>query len=276
MEGERHGDNRIYRPIKPIMRFNVRLTDDDREGQCSIVGCCLISGARLVIADRLNKKLKLLDPLHSTLTKLCDTGKEPLNLSSIGSDKVAVVLLDNIHKVYNLTHFENTIDLDLGSITCVSYDGSLWYTGWRNYLNVYDLTTNRIMRTIPNDRLFVFIQDIALSGDKIYVVDYRKGLSCVEKDGQPIFQLSLEELGLSGASALAIGNGDDVFVSGFETNNVVKVKKNRDVTQILSSEDGINGPKCLTFDSVHSRLYIGGIGDQVLMYLTDDSSCHLF
>lgn len=254
---------------KNVRKIIVRIPEEKR---CGINGCCHNSGENLVIIDKFNRRLKLVDLSSCTVTNSFDTDEHPMDVCCIGPQEIAVAFGTTQIQVYSTESWTRTRYIKLGhktdSIACQS---GLLYAGFRNSLYVHDLSDGRKLREICKDtegkNIFSGIEGIALdgTGDHLYVADSERGLVCVSKDGQLLFHLSQEALGLKSACGVSTDNRGHVFVCGYGSHNVVEVTEvGHEVKQIMSQRDGIHGPRCLRYDAITRRLYVGGNINQII------------
>ncbi|XP_052269217.1 uncharacterized protein LOC127870781 [Dreissena polymorpha] len=201
--------NQVIR-VKSSKMYRVKIETDSYT--CSISGICVTASGELIIADKDNKKVKLLDQTYKAVAH-CDLSNVPYSMCSIDSSQVAVALYNSVHFI-RVTNGklvqERTLKPQHACKGIAHHQGNLYFTSGTAlyHYNVdgtlvsemYEGTTPRL-----NSRTTVTSCAVSPDGDRIYVLNWESGqLVTLSRDGKVISKLTDPALTIGRISILYI------------------------------------------------------------------------
>ena len=247
---------------------NVRLDDD--KGVPYITGCCFMPSGDLVLCDRYNSKLKLLDRTFKVKDSLSLNDK-PRSLSVIDDSNVIVTLPDTkqLQYVQLVPHMKagRVIKLDK-TYWDVAVAGNEIYVSCYNdpgegEVRVLDLSGNfKRQLGVNKDGSYQFqgpnYLTVSTTGKKIFVSDWEKSIiTCMTPDGNIIYQYKDDDL--IWPRALFVDAGDNIFVCDYSSHNVqVITADGRKYGALISADDGLRDPISIAFREADNMLVVGG------------------
>ena len=130
------------------------------------------------------------------------------------------------------------------------------------YIRVYDIEGRDLGKRLginpDGSSMFPFPDHVAVgrSGDKIFVSDCDTcTVSCLTGDGKLVYQYR------------DIDDNDNVIICGYVSHTVQVIKSGGlKHKTLLSSQDGISNPECVSFNPSDRTLVVGGENDKLLVY----------
>ena len=244
----------------------VQLVDDNREPW--ITGCCFMPGGDLVLCDRNNSKLKLLDRTFK-VKDILSLNANPMSLSIIDNGNVIVTLPDT----KQLQYIQLVPYMKAGRV--IKLDNKCWgvaVAGMEIYVSchhgpgegevrVLDLSGNlKRQLGVNNDGSYQFQSPnyltVSTTGKKIFVSDCVTSIiSCMTADGNIIYQYKDDDLKYP--EALFVDAGDNIFVCGWISHNVqVITADGRKFGTLISADDGIRYPSSIAFREADNMLVV--------------------
>ena len=251
--------------------------DDDKEKTC-IKGCCFMPSGDLVLCDRYNSKLKLLDQTFKVKASLSLNAK-PWSLSVIDNSNVIVTLPDTkqLQYVQLVPHMKagRVIKLDK-KCWDVAVAGNEIYVSCHHdpgegEVRVLDLSGNwKRQLGLNQDGSYQFqgptYLTVSTTGKKIFVSDRDKSIiSCMTPDGNIIYQYKDDVLRYP--VALFVDAADNIFVCGYGSQNVqVITADGRKYGALISADDGLRDPYSIAFREADNMLVVGGRNKNIFCY----------
>ena len=255
--------------VQSSSQANVRQDDDDKEKKTFITGCSFLPSGDLVLCDRANSKLKLLDRTFKVKDSLSLNDK-PRSLSVIDNSNVIVTLPDTkqLQYVQLVPHMKagRVIKLDKKCWDVAVADNEI-YVSCHNYpgegeVRVLDLCGNLKRKLgVNKDGSYQFqgptYLTVSTTGKKIFVSDWEKAIiSCMTPDGNIICQY--KDGDLICPRALFVDAGDNIFVCDGGSHNVqVITADGRKYGTLISAYDGIRLPNSVAFRESDNTLVVG-------------------
>ena len=210
---------------------------------------------RTVVTDWKNKRLKLLDKSYKVVAH-CDLTSVPYSVCSVDSGQIIVSLRDEkllqfvavdykmrLARRFKIDEFCRGIAYHNEEIYVACGGGAGEVKG---QLRVYNMT-GEIVHVIDEDihgkPIFSSPKDIAINSDgsRIYVSDRYKGVIALSKSGKVKFVF--KDHSLKTAFGICTNQKDELFVTGYDSNNVVHIGPNGKILgEVLSCSDGIDKP----------------------------------
>ena len=264
-----------YQTIKKIKEIEMKVSGDEYD--CRITGSCFMPGGTMILCDLDNDKIKLLDRSLSLVDSL-DLPEEPWDVAAVDNSNVIVTMpgkkqLQFIQVLPSLK-LGRTIHVDEHCwgvavaackifVSCYNYDDKV------GDIRVYDLEGRDMGKRLginPDDsHMFRTPHYVAVgrSGDKIFVSDCDAcTVSCLTGDGKIVYQYRDREL-----EGLLVYDNDNVIVCGWGSDTVqVITSAGEKHKTLLSSEDGIYNPQCVSFRPSDGTLVVGVDRNKLFVY----------
>ena len=256
--------------VKSHSKTNVTMSSD--RGTPSITGCVFMPGDRVVLCDRYNYKLKLLDNSFKLQASL-DLPRGAWDISVVNDTTVIITLPDK----KQLQYIEVAPRLKIGRV--LQLDKPCWgvqVVGRDIYVTCHSNVSGdndgevRILDNNGNlkkrlgvnqDKTFMFkfpyYLSVSVKSYKIYVSDAgQDSVTCLKSDGTVIFQYNDPEL--STPSGLCVDDEDNVIVCGWKCHNIhVVTAAGKKSSVILTNKDGIKYPRCVAYRQTDHTLILG-------------------
>ncbi|XP_045173789.2 uncharacterized protein LOC123535264 [Mercenaria mercenaria] len=248
--------------IKDMREMDIRTQNDTRQGD--IHGSCLTEEGLLLLADDVNKKLKVVDIVKMSVVDQCNL---PSNPSSVCCAKPHEAVVSYNNKTIQFISLNNPISpmnqIKLGH-SCFGlcyYSNRLYMTDGLKSLYIHDMA-GTLLQTVSKDDsgtdLFENSQMIALSdtGDKIFVTDCKKGVVTVDTQGKHIETFS--DTDVTNASAVCTDYKGNLFVGAKGSGNVVQLSQNgmKNVGVVVKKSDGMRKSLSICFDPRRCTLIV--------------------
>jgi DNA-binding beta-propeller fold protein YncE len=133
--------------------------------------------------------------------------------------------------------------------------GTIYYCAWEKGLKKRSLGDNSVSDIINRDMTAVYY--VAASEDKLYYTNYEKHtLTCCDLHGTTQWEFNSERV-LQVPRGISVDNDGNVYVVGYESNNVVVISSDgQRHIQLSSSKDGLVNPCVLEYDKSTNRLLV--------------------
>ncbi|XP_053383610.1 uncharacterized protein LOC128549892 [Mercenaria mercenaria] len=256
--------------VQSMQSYNVKLNDD--VNTCDIWSSCILDSGDIILADRSNKKIKLIDCETYKVRNSMTVSTSPRSVCKISSVEVAVSLINQtVQFVSTKKQLMPTrllkVDCDCRGITVIDDQLVISEDGKKVY--IYTMNGNRL-KVIENEQsdsnIFSYIREISVSDDGklVHVVDSNRGLINIDRDGNVIWRYSGQEL-KNPWGVCTDGNGN-VFVSDLSSKNVVQLGPDgKFLGEVVSKAHGLNCLRAVSFDRKNCKLLV-----------TDGNKLHVF
>ncbi|XP_052760758.1 uncharacterized protein LOC128203393 [Mya arenaria] len=246
-------------------RYKVRIKKD--KTICLIAGICELPSGEVVIADRHNKRVKLLNRQFEVIDH-CDLPSHPYHLChTTGSEvAVAVTYYTNIPcEVHFLTVTRGKLQAVRKFTTnhyCYSiahHQGKL-YVGSAEVLYLYAMDGRLIKKLYANNPPYSTVCRYAVSPDgrRIYVTNPNDSeLITLDEYGQVLS--TVEDPDLHSTGGLCVSPSGHVFVCGYGSNTVLQVDQEgrKKLATVAREADGLCKPRSVWFSEQTSTLIVG-------------------
>ena len=127
--------------------------------------------------------------------------------------------------------------------------------GENNGLKMLNLSDKTVSDIINSNMSGVYY--VATSGDKLYYTDYNTyTVKCCDLHGTPQWKFKDSRV-LQNPLGISVDNDGNVYVVGYNSNNVVVISPDgQHQRQLLSSKDGLKKPCVLEYDKSTNRLLV--------------------
>ena len=264
------------RNIKSRKEVNAR-TDEDKKDPW-ISGCAVMPNGHVVLCDRENKQIKLLDDSWTITGRL--NLPDPWDVSVIDSSNVIVSLPDTkqLQKVQVFPKMKTGRTIQLDRICYgVAVSGQEIYTTCHDNpgqgeVKVLDLRGNIKRRLGANqDGSYLFTNPnyitVSASGEKIFVADsLTHTVTCLTPSGTVIYTYKYDDMRYP--RGLICDSGDNVLVCGRDSNNVHTISPDGNKYHtLLTSKDGLRDPYSIAYKESEDTLIVGCLrSDELLLF----------
>ena len=248
------------RKIKSRKEVNVG-TDGDKKGPW-ISGCTVMPNGHVVLCDRRNERIKLLDDSFAITGHLELSG--PWDVSVIDTSNVIVSLLDKkqLEKVQVFPRMKavSTIKLDKACWGVVVFREEIYvcHTGpGHGEVSVLDLQGNIKRRLGTNLFTHPYYITVSVSGEKVFVADSWTGtITCMAPSGSVIY--TYKDNDIRDPRGLISDSGDNVLVCGWNSDNVHTISPDGSKCHtLLTSQDGLSCPCSIDYKGNEDTLIVG-------------------
>ena len=257
------------RKIKSRSEVNVR-TGGDAEDPW-ITGCTVMPNGHVVLCDRKNNQIKVLDGSWTITGRL--ELPSPWDASVIDSSNVLVSSpgTQQLQKVQVFPKMKTgrTIKLDK-KCRGVAVSGQEIYTTCRSEVMVLDMQGNikrRLGTNQDGSNLFTNPNYITVSasGEKIFVSDSgTHSVACLTPSGTVIY--TYKDGDISWPRGLICDSGDNVLVCGWGSHNVHTISPDGNkYCTLLKSKDGLNNPYSIAYKGSEDTLIVGCLSSNKLL-----------
>ncbi|XP_052260019.1 uncharacterized protein LOC127864423 isoform X2 [Dreissena polymorpha] len=227
------GPNYVF-TVQGKSRHTVRIPSDSES--CSITAICVLPDGQVLLADRNNKKVKLLNQQYHAVSHL-DVRAKSQDICQITPSEVAVaVTYRNIHEVQFITVIQG--QLTLGKMFQLQHGCTV-------------------------DKCAV-----SPTGDRLYITSYRQNkLLTLARDGTLL--ATYTDPALDGPYGLHVTPAGQVLVCGWGSNTVLQVDSEgkSKLATLATQEDGVSYPWSVCYSSTTSSIIVGQWwGDNILVF----------
>lgn len=246
-----------------------------------VTGCTVMPNGYIVLSDRSNKALKLLNKVYKIRGKL-NIGS-PWDVSAVDNEKVIVTLPKNqqLQYVHVFPELKTSRKIQLNKACWgVEIAGDEIYISCHNNpgngeVRVLDLNGNLKRRLGVGRNGFMFIRPnyIAINKNAAQVFVSDRGthiITCMTVDGHIIYQYWDDDMNCP--QSLYCDSGDNILVCGWLSHNVqVATADGRKYDTQLPSSDLLKFPQSIAYRESDDTLVIGceDIGSLLLFELTE-------
>ncbi|XP_053396819.1 uncharacterized protein LOC128556284 [Mercenaria mercenaria] len=247
--------------VESIYNLNIRGQNDNNK--CSVYGSCLTEDGSLLLADNNNNNIKRADIVKMAVTDYLCVPARPIGICCTSKTEAAVCLDNNTVQFVSLDKQITTtrqIKLNHNCFGIGYKDEKLYITDNRGSLYIHDMTGN-ILQTVTQDNagqsLFSNSRTVAFSDvDKeVFVAGWGKGLVIIDGQGKHCQTFIDSELNV--ASGVCTDRRGNLFVSGFNSNNVIQIGRDgKKMGVVVNQLDGLENPESVCFDKRQCKLLI--------------------
>lgn len=246
--------------------YNVKLHEDTRI--CDVTGCCVLTDDNLLLTDYTNKRLKKINVKSGKVSHI-DLPNNPTDVCYI-SDEDNTAVVCGMRTLY-FVHVKGQMRL-LRDVSLDHECNGIAYGN--NQLFIVDNTTLFLYTTKGNKKQSLYTDTtetskfchlaVSWDGTKVYVTDERAGILVCDSNGKLISKITDPDL--REPQGICLDASGNVFVSGFESDTVIKVNSTgtKKIETVIRDTGEISDPKCLCIDKLN--LYIGQWNDKLTMF----------
>ncbi|KAH3850779.1 hypothetical protein DPMN_093252 [Dreissena polymorpha] len=244
--------------VKRTSQYNVKISSDSNQ-TCYIIGICSLRSGEVIVADNLNKKVKLLDQ-HFNVSSHCDVSSKPQDMCLITSNEVAVTLEDAGVQFMSVSNRQlvkgRTLQFPHKAVGIAHRQGALYITS-RTALYHYTLSGTLVKKVYEETETgdIVYLCALSPAGDRIYVTNLNQHkLLTLASDGSLISTFTDPEL--ANPCGVHVTPEGQVLVCGNAFNAVIQVdcegKK-----KLASLSDGVKSPASVCYNTNSHQIIVG-------------------
>lgn len=252
--------------VKKTKTFNVKVKGDRRE--CKITAIKLWNNNKVLMADNGNSRLKLFGEFGD-LTCTYDCPNSPWDFTFIDKGKCAVTFPNErkirVFRVKETINEVSAIPAQRGCNGITMAEDNLVVTYNTGCIRILSLEgavrmmvdTDYIGKRVFSNPEFVTFNPIS---SRIFVSDYNNhSVTALRYDGGKVDKTPVFVYPVSGPRAVEVDFAGDLYVCGYWSNDVHKVRDQGEFRQILV--DSLARPLCLAFNDEGSRFALSEQGN---------------
>ncbi|XP_060584114.1 uncharacterized protein LOC132740269 [Ruditapes philippinarum] len=246
--------------LKSADTFDIRLPTN--EGPCEIRSMCILDSGDILVTDNSNKALKLIDGESYNVK---DSIKVPNGPSGVCKGRIheAVVCLERTGIQFVSTKeklvLTQTLSMNHICLGVCMISSCLYVTDGQNR-NIFKYDFNgKLLKKISGDTIFSWNRYLADSydGKSLYVTDRDNGLLKLDLEGNVIWKQPANIF--ESAYGVCTDGLDVVFVTGYNSNNVVQVASDGTcLGEVISKNRCVIHASAVCFDRLKSKLIVAG------------------
>ena len=235
-----------------------------RGEQCWLTDMAVTSDNRLLICnyDSTDPKVYIYKDYNTYEDEISFTSR-PCGITVVPCTDKAVVTLPDENSIQFINTSSNTKDKKVKTgdkcyvVTAVK---DKIYLGGYNKVIILDINGSRV-REIQTDGGNIFDLFYNERNDQMLLRQSGR-LCCISLDGHVIYRYDI-----SGPVGLAVDRQGHIYISELQSNAIHRLSPDgtfRDI--VLSKRDGIDVPRCITFNNDFTKLFVISRGEPVLVY----------
>ncbi|KAH3862344.1 hypothetical protein DPMN_025310 [Dreissena polymorpha] len=249
--------------VQSNTKHNVRIPSDSHE--CFITGICVLTDGQVLVADRENKRFKLLNQQYQVVSH-CDVTVYVRDMCQITPSEVAVAVNDDYSNTHNVQFITVTqSQLTLGrklelQHTCIGIDhheGELYICSG-TALFKYTLSGKQLCRLYEDAYDTVEKCAVSPTGDRLYITspDQNKLLT-LARDGTLL--ATYTDPALVWPEGLHVTPAGQVLVCGWRSHTVLQVgwEGQSKLATLATEKDRVLYPRSVCYSSTTSSIIVG-------------------
>ena len=261
--------NTLLLDRKVLSRSEMNVKVDGDKHSSWITGCAVTASGSVVICDRINQKIKLLNN-SGVLTEYTQLSSAPRDVSVLDSTSVIATLADSKQlQVVQITpklQPSRAITLDKVCWGVAVFRDDIYVTCYdvsgEGEVKVLDLDGNVKRRLgINRDGTYMFTEPnyvtLNKSGDKIFVSDSNTDtVTCMSVDGCVIYAYKNDSI--RAPSGLLCDSEDNILVCSERSHNVQVLRADgKRHSTLLTASDGLKDPYSIAYRASDNTLLLG-------------------
>ncbi|XP_063404312.1 uncharacterized protein LOC134687785 [Mytilus trossulus] len=264
---DRQAQIMIAFPTRNIDNLTLKLQKRINTGLSNVHSCSLLPGDRMIFSSSSQHKIKVLKSDGSKDFQIKKIGPT-FNVIFSGDDSIAVTSgCSNQINIFDLKKhkLKKSITVNSYNAGLVYKDGHLIYCARQKGIQMISLNDETITN-ISDTELPDFPYITAL-GDKLYYTHYRNhSVTCCDYHGNTLWTFCERNVLMSPLS-ISVDNDGNVYVAGFDTNNVVVISPDgQHFRQLLSSENGLRLLWVLHYDKSTNKLLVANRSNKAFLF----------
>ena len=257
----------LGRKVQSRSEMNVKVDGDKHSSW--ITGCAVTASGSVVVCDRINQKIKLLNN-SGVLTEYIQLSSAPRDVSVLDSTSVIVTLADS----KQLQVVQISPKLQPGRV--ITLDKVCWGVAVLRdeiYVTCYDVSGEGEVKVldlygkvkgslgINRDGTYMFTEPdyiaVNKSGDKIFVSDSNTDtVTCMSVDGRVIYAYKNDSM--RAPSGLLCDSEDNILVCSERCHNVQVLRADgKRHSTLLTTRDGLKDPYSIAYRTSDNTLLVG-------------------
>ncbi|KAH3862320.1 hypothetical protein DPMN_025286 [Dreissena polymorpha] len=265
------GPNYVF-TVQGNSEHTVRIPSDSES--CSITAICVLPDGQVLLADRNNKTVKLLNQQYRVVSHL-DVRTESQDICQITPSGVAVAVTYR-NRVQFITVIQGQLALGKKfqlqhECTGIAHNQGDLYISSGTALYKFTLSGKQVCRLYKDTSASATVRKCAVSptGDRLYIISYYK-LHTLARDGTLL--ATYTDPALDGLDGVHVTPAGQVLVCGTWSHTVLQVgwdgqSKLTTLATLATQEDGVRRPWSVCYSSTTSSIIVGqGWDDSILVF----------
>ena len=237
------------------------------KGNNAITGCIVSPNGKMIFVSYgyTNQRLNIINE-DGTLDKVITRSLVyPFDITCLDDTTVAVSTNNGI-EIINIdsTKTERRIPTSKQCRGITYHNGVLLWCELQRGIQMMQLSDDRVTTLVKQSNLS-YNSYITTCGDKIYQTNIST-VTCYTMKGEKLWEFKGESV-LNGPHGVTVDNNSNVYVTVYSSSKVVLLEPDgRQGRQLISSEDGLNGPIGLYFDKSKNSLLVTNYSRPAFLY----------
>lgn len=260
--------NETYSNLAGVVRiteYDVKMEHDLRI--CNVTGCGFLDDGSLILTDYTNKRLKKIT--NQRKVSFVDLPDQPSDMCHLGNgtNKVVACGGQTLHFVSIKGNMKVTRSVNLvHNCNGITYQDNHIYVVDDTSVYRYTIAGEKGLTLYKDKSAKVRFCHICANGKVLYITDEYSGLVTIDTTGKVLAKFTDPEL--TEAQGVCVDSEDNVLVSGFESDTVIKVDSSgrKKLGTVIRDSGDISDPKCLCFVKERLQLYVGQWNDKLTVF----------
>jgi DNA-binding beta-propeller fold protein YncE len=237
------------------------------KGNYAITGCIVSPNGKMIFVSYgyTNQRLNIINE-DGTLDKVITRSLvRPFDITCLDDTTVAVSTNNGI-EIINIDSIktERRIQTSKQCRGITYHNGVLLWCELQRGIQMMQLSDDRVTTLVKQSNLS-YNSYITTCGDKIYQTNIST-VTCYTMKGEKLWEFKGESV-LNGPHGVTVDNNSNVYVTVYSSRKVVVLEPDgRQGRQLISSEDGLNGPIGLYFDKSKNCLLVTNYTGPAFLY----------
>ncbi|KAH3720350.1 hypothetical protein DPMN_063247 [Dreissena polymorpha] len=256
--------------LKKKQEYNVKISSDRHA--CSIIGICSLPSGQVIIVDRINKRVKMLDKNYN-VSSHCDVSDYPHDICQITSSEVAVTLDGAGVQFMSVSNRQlingRQFQLPHAAVGIAHHKGALYITS-RTALYHYTLTGTFVKKLYEDigDGARVYKCALSPAGDRIYVTNNEQNkLLTLATDGTLIYTFTDPELQFP--NSVCVTPDGQVLCCAYSSNTVLHVdhEGKKKLATLASRRDGLRLTSSVCYNTNIHQIIVGQYNNNTIIVI---------
>jgi DNA-binding beta-propeller fold protein YncE len=237
------------------------------KGNITITGCIVSPNGKMIFVDYYTNQRLLILNEDSTLDNEITCLPRTFDITCLDDTTVAVSADNGIEIInINSTKVERRINTGIPCFGITHHNGVLLWCELQRGIQMMKLSDDRVTTLVKQSNL-PYDSYIATCGDKLYqTTNSNNTVICYTIKGEKLWEYKDVSV-LKDPWGVTVDNNSNVYVTSYSSSKVVVLEPDGiQGRQLISSEDGLNGPTGLYFDKSKNCLLVTNYHGQAFLY----------
>jgi DNA-binding beta-propeller fold protein YncE len=237
------------------------------KGNNDITGCIVSPNGKIIFVDYYNRRLLILNEDGTLDNELTCLPMNSFDVTCLDDTTVAVSTGNGIEIInINSRKTERHIKTSLPCYGITYHNGVLLWCEYQRGIQMMKLSDDRVTTLVKQSNLS-YDSYITTCGDKIYQTNCSSStVTCYTIKGEKLWEFEDVSV-VKDPRGVTVDNNSNAYTTSRNSNKVVVLEPDgRQGRQLISSEDGLNGPTGLYFDKSKNCLLVTNYQGPAFLY----------